>query len=166
MSKSNKKAKEELIRLYGAKCFIEVLHLRKGEKNRRYKSKKQYRKMKQLTYHHILEKSKGGRATVKNGALLSYENHEWFNKQSKKEQQRMNKMFQDYKINFAKIKLGETIEVEPIKIPEVEEYYEIPLKNNIYENMTEEEIRFYYEHKNKRNRRIYKDRFGVDYDER
>ena len=28
MSNSNKKAKEEMIRLYGAECFIDKLHLR------------------------------------------------------------------------------------------------------------------------------------------
>lgn len=55
---SNKKAKEKLIQLYGAECFIEKLHLRK-DKDRKYTSKGQYKRMKQLTYHHILEKSKG-----------------------------------------------------------------------------------------------------------
>ena len=54
---SNKRAKERLIELYGDECFIDKLHLRKdGE--RRYTSKGQYKRMKQLTYHHILEKSK------------------------------------------------------------------------------------------------------------
>lgn len=56
---SNKKAKEALIKRYGNECFIEKLHLRK-EKCRVYKGKKQKEKMKQLTYHHILEKHNGG----------------------------------------------------------------------------------------------------------
>lgn len=93
---SNKKAKERLIELYGAECFIEKLHLRK-DKNRIYKGKKQKEKMKQLTYHHILEKHNGGKATVENGALLSAENHAWFNKQSQQAQAQMNQMFQEYK---------------------------------------------------------------------
>lgn len=53
--------------------------------------------MKKLSYHHIIEKSKGGPTTVENGALLSVENHEWFHKQPKSEQIKMNKAFQDYK---------------------------------------------------------------------
>lgn len=57
MSKSNKKAKEDLIRLYGKECFIEKLHLR-PDTERRYTGKAQYHRMKQLTYHHILERSK------------------------------------------------------------------------------------------------------------
>lgn len=57
MSKSNKSAKEALIRLYGKECFIEKLHLR-PDTERKYTGKAQYHRMKQLTYHHILEKSK------------------------------------------------------------------------------------------------------------
>ena len=94
---SNKKAKEKLIKLYGAECFIEKLKLRKDTEPRKYTSKGQYKRMKQLTYHHIREKSKGGTATVENGALLSTENHEWFNKQSYKAQKQMNELFQRYK---------------------------------------------------------------------
>lgn len=93
---SNKSAKEALIRIYGAECFIDKLGLRK-DKERKYTGKSQYKRMKQLTYHHIKEKSKGGRATLENGAILSVENHEWFNKQSKEKQAEMNRAFQEYK---------------------------------------------------------------------
>lgn len=55
------------------------------------------KRMKQLTYHHILEKRKGGKATVENGAILSVENHEWFNKQPEEVQKELNKKFQEYK---------------------------------------------------------------------
>lgn len=66
---SNKKAKERLIELYGPECFIEKLHLRK-DKGRTYTGKGQMKRMKQLTYHHILEKSKGGKATVENRSFV------------------------------------------------------------------------------------------------
>ena len=95
-SKGNKRAKQKLIELYGEECFIDKLHLRK-DKKREYKGKSQYKRMKQLTYHHIREKRNGGQATVENGALLSVENHEWFNKQSEEMQTEMNKCFQEYK---------------------------------------------------------------------
>ena len=94
---SNKEAKQRLIKLYGAECFIEKLRLRKDTEPRRYKSKGQRKRMKQLTYHHIQERSNGGQATVENGALLSTENHEWFNRQSKEAQRQMNELFQRYK---------------------------------------------------------------------
>lgn len=94
---SNKKAKEELIRYYGAECFIEKLHLRKDNTPRQYTSKGQMKKMKQLTYHHIRMRKDGGKATRENGALLSEENHIWFHKQSPTTQNYMNALFQEYK---------------------------------------------------------------------
>lgn len=66
---SNKKAKERLIELYGPECFIEKLHLRK-DTGKKYTGKGQMKRMKQLTYHHILEKSKGGKATVENRSFV------------------------------------------------------------------------------------------------
>lgn len=96
---SNKSIKEEMIRRYGAKCFIERLKLR-DTSGLRYKGKGQYKKMKMLTYHHIRMKSKGGKATIENGALLSAENHAWFHQQPKADQERMNQQFQDLKRNI------------------------------------------------------------------
>ena len=77
---SNTKIKNRMIAKYRAECWIDKLHLRPIESYRKYTSKGQLKRMKQLTFHHIKEKSKGGRATEENGALLSAENHEWFNK--------------------------------------------------------------------------------------
>lgn len=94
---SNKNAKQRLIEIYGAECFIDKLGLRKFDKPTRYTSKGQRERMKQLTYHHIKMKKDGGKATVENGALLSADNHEWFHRQSKEKQRQMNKAFQEYK---------------------------------------------------------------------
>lgn len=64
---SNKGAKTKLIKLYGKECFIDKLHLRPVEDTpKRYKSKGQLKRMQQLTFHHIREKSKGGDASVEN----------------------------------------------------------------------------------------------------
>ena len=104
----NRSAKNMLIQMYGKECFIDKLGLRK-DKNRHYTSVRQMQKMKKLTYHHIVEKSKGGEATVENGALLSVENHVWFNKQSPAAQARMNKLFQEYKA--CNVVFVETVEV-------------------------------------------------------
>lgn len=97
---SNKRAKEELIRRYGAECFIEKLKLRKDGKPKRYTGKGQRARMKQLTYHHIKMRKDGGKATVENGALLSAENHAWFHQQSAQDQRCMNNMFQEYKKQY------------------------------------------------------------------
>lgn len=126
---SNKRAKEELIRRYGAECFIEKLKLRKDIEPRRYKGKGQMKKMKQLTYHHIKMKKDGGRATVENGALLSAENHAWFHKQNSQDQAIMNAMFQEYKKQYQecqvvfvdKLNLGFEIKAMEFSIGEKEQ---------------------------------------------
>lgn len=97
---SNKRAKEELIRIYGPECFIDKLKLRQDPEPKRYTGKGQMKRMKQLTYHHIKMKKDGGKATVENGALLSAENHAWFHKQNPQDQATMNAMFQEYKRQY------------------------------------------------------------------
>ena len=111
---NNKKAKEELIRRYGAECFIEKLKLRKDTEPKRYKGKGQMKKMRQLTYHHIRMKKDGGRATVENGALLSAENHAWFHKQSPRDQAIMNEMFQEYKRQYQECQI---VFVDELELP-------------------------------------------------
>lgn len=101
MSKSNRSIKQRMVAKYGKECWIDKLHLRPVEDAPKvYKSRGQLKKAKQLTFHHIKEKSKGGKATEENGAILSAENHEWFNKQSPEVQARLNQIFQEYKKNF------------------------------------------------------------------
>ena len=105
MGKGNKSARRELERLYGKECFIDKLHLREiyGEytgKNqvKRVLTKSQQKKQSsQLTYHHMVERCKGGQATVQNGALLSAANHAWFNEQPREIQEKMNNEFRRYK---------------------------------------------------------------------
>lgn len=111
---NNKKAKEELIRRYGAECFIEKLKLRKDTEPKRYKGKGQMKRMRQLTYHHIRMKKDGGRATVENGALLSAENHAWFHKQSSRDQAIMNEMFQEYKRQYQECQI---VFVDELELP-------------------------------------------------
>jgi len=118
---SNKGVKEEMIRRYGKQCFIERLHLR-DTKGIKYKGKGQYKRMKQLTFHHIRMKSKGGKATVENGALLSAENHAWFHQQSRSDQAVMNNMFQELKRN---IDNGLTEEIPVVIAEDVEQPFEI-----------------------------------------
>lgn len=110
----NKKVKEQMIRIFGKECFIEKLRLR-DTSGLTYKSKGQYKRMKSLTYHHIRMKSKGGRATIENGAILSVENHQWFHKQPTEEQEKMNRMFQQYKQN---IENGNIQECQVIIVPD------------------------------------------------
>lgn len=101
MGKSNRSIKQRMVAKYGKECWIDKLHLRPVEDSPKvYKSKGQLKRAKQLTFHHIKEKSKGGKATEENGAILSAENHAWFHKQPKEIRDKINQMFQDYKKTF------------------------------------------------------------------
>lgn len=148
---SNKRAKEELIRRYGAECFIEKLKLRKDTEPRKYKGKGQMKKMKQLTYHHIRMKKDGGRATVENGALLSTENHTWFHKQNPQDQAIMNAMFQEYKKQYQecevvfvdKLDLGFEIKAMEFHIDEREqkkEKYDRAKEKREFQKRVDEEL--------------------------
>ena len=124
---SNKSAKNKLIELYGEECFIEKLHLRPGGYKEKYKSKGQYKRMKQLTYHHIVKKEHGGRATVENGALLSAENHAWFHKQSAAKQAELNRIFQECKLGILEMQDGRVVQAQVLDF-DMEEYDVIPLQ--------------------------------------
>ena len=148
---SNKRAKEELIRRYGAECFIEKLKLRKDTEPRKYKGKGRMKKIKQLTYHHIKMKKDGGRATVENGALLSAENHAWFHKQNPQDQAIMNAMFQEYKKQYQecevvfvdKLDLGFEIKAMEFHIDEREqkkEKYNRAKEKREFQNRVDEEL--------------------------
>lgn len=156
MSKSNRSAKQALIRLYGRECFIDKLKLRPDTDKVHYTGKAQYHRMKQLTYHHIQEKRNGGKATVENGAILSVENHEWFNKQSPEKQKEMNAKFQEYKRTFnfriAAVELT-TQGIQQAQMIEFEDAPEIEVIPAF--DMTEEDMRIYEEHKRKRNERVF-----------
>ena len=119
---SNKKAREELERRYGAECFIEKLHLRKDDKPRKYTSKGQYKRMKQLSYHHIKMKKDGGETTMENGAILSNENYIWFHNQSSQTQGYMNAIFQEYKRQMDACREPLTGQDVPFNIAQVEFY--------------------------------------------
>ena len=94
---TNKIARKKLEKLYGKECFIEKLHLRVDKEPRRYKSKGQMKRMKQLTYHHILERYKGGKATVENGAIVSGLAHAYMHSLPRHEEEVINNMLREYK---------------------------------------------------------------------
>lgn len=150
---SNKSAKNKLIELYGEECFIEKLHLRSGGYKEKYKSKGQYKRMKQLTFHHILEKRNNGRATVENGALLSAENHAWFHKQTPAKQAELNRIFQEYKLGILEMHNGRVVQSQVLDLDlDMQEYDVIPLQpdNRKYNRAkvkreTERAIGRYYE---------------------
>ena len=171
MSNENKRARQELERLYGKESFVKKLRLREryGE-GHTYMAKNQVKKAvwyrgQQLTYHHILEKSKGGKATVENGALLSADDHQWFHKQSKERQAEMNQAFQDYKrgVNITTFRADRVLQVQQYHQVTFEdlgvEFETIELEDNTPEDeeflqLSEEEQVEYEKYKAERYKRM------------
>ena len=161
MGKSNKRKKEELIKIYGPKCFIEELGLREpteiDKERKRYKGKKQLKIMDELTYHHIIERCKGGPTTLENGAILRNINHQWLNRQSKERQAEINEMFREYKKKFHRLQIYTAQltttgiqKTEVIEFEELEEFIEIPAYD-----ITPEDQKKYEEYKKKRNQKVF-----------
>lgn len=87
---SNKATRELMYQLYGKKC----MHCGYTPKGSHTKKKCKN----PLTYHHMIEKSKGGETSVENGAILCTRCHTWFNQQNTHTQQQLNDSFRKYKL--------------------------------------------------------------------
>lgn len=103
MSK-NKQARNKLIRIFGNKCMIEELGIRKIPVEKRKKIKGYRKTQETITYHHIKEKQDGGKATVENGALIKGYNHEWLHTLPEDQKEEINNQIQQYKMNVIAMK--------------------------------------------------------------
>ena len=110
----------KLIERYGKEDFLDRLGVKVFDKPVEYKGKAQMKRMKQMTYHHIVKKEYGGKATVENGALLRAENHAWFHKQSEEVQNELNRKFQELKRS-----IDEGKEVPVVEVDNLDFKYEI-----------------------------------------
>lgn len=160
MGKSNRRKKEELIKIYGPKCFIEELGLRKpseiAKERKKYTGKKQLKIMDELTYHHIKERCNGGKTTLENGAILRNMNHQWFNRQSKERQAEMNEMFQEYKRKFPRFSIvAAQLTTEGVKKTEIIEFEETETIEIPLYDITPEDQKKYEEYKKKRNQKVF-----------
>lgn len=68
------------------------------EKRRKIKGYKKFDE--QITFHHLVERSKGGRSTTENGALIKWYNHEWLHSLNDKDKEDVNQKIREYKVNF------------------------------------------------------------------
>lgn len=97
---SNKSIRQKMEKKYGKKCMIEEAGIRKIPVEERRKIKGYKRTQEQITYHHIIERCKGGPRTEENGALLKEYNHTWLHSLSKNKRNEVNEALQKYKLNF------------------------------------------------------------------
>ena len=113
MSK-NKSIRELMIRKYGKVCMIEASGIRYIPMSVRKKIKGYKKSQETLTYHHLRERDRGGKATEENGAILKGYNHAWLHTLPEKEKQEVNKRLQEYKLSVATI-VGGDVEAEKLE---------------------------------------------------
>lgn len=92
------KLKQEMIEVYGLKCWLNELWIPKRGNL--------------ITYHHIIEKRNGGKAIWENGALLGRTSHDFLNKIDYTNHKVYNEL------NWLFFELNRTF------MPPTEEYYE------------------------------------------
>lgn len=137
----NREGRKLLEERYGKGCFMERAGIRiiTPEQEKELRKIKGYKKLnRNISYHHIREKSKGGKVSIENGANLAVYNHEWLHQQEPDVIEAIDRRLQDFKLS---------IDVFNIKIKnklEVENSSSINSKNNetisipLYDNTSED----------------------------
>ena len=107
MSKQNKIVREELEKIYGHICMLhEGLNIKGYSKSKiKYTGKAIER---QLTFHHIKPRSKGGATCVENGAVLCRGCHDYLELTTPENREKLNDLLKRYK----KIRVEQTDEIE------------------------------------------------------
>lgn len=170
---SNKNVRLELEKIYGKKdMFLEakieeqIDELNKTRKKkirtyREFKEKTRFKKSKtkqlekQMSYHHGVHKSDGGKATVENGFNISSLTHMYLHSLPRDEEEIINNMLRnykkDFKMNIAEVTTQEVTPIAQLNFDEPQEFIEIEA-----EDMTLEEWIEYKKHKEERNLRTNK----------
>lgn len=134
----NKTGRKMLEKRYGKGCFMEragIRYISPDEEELFRKTIKGFKKLdRQITFHHIKKRSRGGKVSIENGANLAYYNHQWLHSQPPEIQAQINSKLQDfkYKIDMARISVGdEKLEFDKININvNMDDYIEIPVYDN------------------------------------
>jgi hypothetical protein len=134
----NRSIRKKMEKIFGKICMIEETGIRKIPKSKRKKIKGYKSSDDDITYHHIKEKSKGGKATIRNGALLKVYNHKWLHSLPDEEKDQVNEALIEFKASIITIvgneiqtKKGITICFDKEDLEQ--EYDSIPVENNTRE---------------------------------
>ena len=177
MGKSNRGARKELEIRYGKGCMfikgdVEERTKRKLKKTyKKFKEERHYTRKEEraletlMTYHHLKHKSKGGKATVENGAIVNSLAHQYIHSLSRQEEEIINNELRCYKAKIDGIKY---IEFSPEEVKQAGQitfedlgvgYETISLENNTKEDveflqLSEEEQELYNKYLEERRKRV------------
>ena len=128
-NKRNKQARKELERIYGKGCFFarakiaeriettDELSFKRFVEYKRYKGKKISHR---ITYHHLVHRADGGKATVENGANVEEIAHQYLHSLPRNKEEVINNMLREWKLNYVTINGDEagTVDLENVEIAE------------------------------------------------
>ena len=165
---SNKKARQELEKIYGKKDMFDKARIaeqiearggirtyREFKEHVKFKKSKRVQMEKTLTFHHLRHRSQNGKSEVENGALVNGLAHIYMHSLPREQEEVINDMLRDYKkgikVNIARVTTEKIAPVQVVELPEIDEEdcIEIPV-----EPMREEELEKYEAYKRARNERV------------
>ena len=134
----NKTVRKQLEKDYGKGCMFTKAHceeqiekirtiktFKKYLQEKRYRTNQIKRLGKQMTLHHLIHRSEGGKTTLENGAVVSELAHTYMHSLPRQHEEIINNMIRQYKIDIATLKgTGEIEKPQEIKI-NMSDYIEI-----------------------------------------
>lgn len=113
----NKSIRKQLEKEFGKGCMFEKAHceeqierLRTIKTFKKYLQEKKYRTnqikrlKKQMTLHHLIHRSEGGKTTTENGGVVSELAHAYMHSLPRQHEEIINNMIRQYKLNVATLK--------------------------------------------------------------
>ena len=126
----NKTIRKQLEKDYGKGCMFTKAHceeqieklktiktFKKYLQEKRYRTNQIKRLRKQMTLHHLIHRSEGGKTTLENGAVVSELAHAYMHSLPRQHEEIINNMIRKYKIDIATLKgTGEIEKPQRIEI--------------------------------------------------
>lgn len=134
----NKTIRKQLEKDYGKGCMFTKAHceeqieklrtiktFKKYLQEKRYRTNQIKRLRKQMTLHHLIHRSEGGKTTLENGAVVSELAHAYMHSLPRQHEEIINNMLREYKLNIAIFYgTGEIEKHQEVKI-DMSDYIEI-----------------------------------------
>lgn len=136
---SNKRAREELERIYGKGSMFERSHVedylstlpriksyKKFVEEKHYTTKDILKLKKRMNYHHLEHKADGGKATTENGAVVSEDEHRYIHSLPRHQEEIINNHIRQWKLDYISLSAGDVIDSGEIDLDLSEDVMEIP----------------------------------------
>jgi hypothetical protein len=138
---SNKRAREELERIYGKGSMFERSHTAdyvstlpviKGYKKfieEKHFTTKDIKKLTaRMSYHHLHHKADGGNATTENGAVVNELEHRYLHSLPRHQEEIINNHIRQWKLDYISLCAGDVIDSGEVDLDLSEDVMEIPVQ--------------------------------------